>query len=125
MNLELTRTLAAWALLGALSCGGSAAVPEPQSPESSAAEVAPEPEGDDMTTSAEVGGLDAMEAEQSFRASLAALQACVKVGMQRIAFLGGSIEFAVKVDSKRHAASVWAAASTLGERATEKCMFEA
>jgi hypothetical protein len=39
--------------------------------------------------------------------------------------MGGSIEFAVKVDAQRQAARVWAAQSSLGERSTEKCMFDA
>jgi hypothetical protein len=78
-----------------------------------------------MSTSAELGGLDEREAEQSFRDSLDGLQACVSDGIARLEFMGGSIEFAVKVDGQRHAAQVWAAQSSLGERTTEKCMFEA
>lgn len=78
-----------------------------------------------MSTSAEVGGLNEREAEQSFRASLDGLQACVSDGVERVAFMGGSIEFAVKVDARRQAAQVWAAQSSLGERTTEKCMFDA
>jgi hypothetical protein len=78
-----------------------------------------------MSTSAELGGLDEREAEQSFRASLDALQECVQSGVERFAFIGGSIEFAVKVDTRRNAARVWAAQSSLGERTTEKCMFDA
>jgi hypothetical protein len=74
---------------------------------------------------AEIGGLDEREAEQSFRDSLDGLQDCVSHGVERLEFMGGSIEFAVKVDSNRQAAYVWAAHSSLGERATEKCMFEA
>ena len=50
---------------------------------------------------------------------------CVSDGAERVEFLGGSIEFAVKVDAQQRAARVWAAESSLGERATEKCMFDA
>jgi hypothetical protein len=78
-----------------------------------------------VATSAEVGGLDEREAEQSFRASLDALQTCVSEGVTRVEFMSGSIEFAVKIDATRRARQVWAAQSTLGERATEKCMFDA
>jgi hypothetical protein len=74
---------------------------------------------------AELGGLDERAAEQSFRDSLDGLEACIQDGVQRLEFIGGSIEFAVKVDSTSHAADVWAADSTLGERETEKCMFNA
>lgn len=79
----------------------------------------------DMATSSELGGLNEREAEQSFRASLDGLQECVENGVERLSFMGGSIEFAVKVDTRRQAAQVWAAQSSLGERTTEKCMFEA
>lgn len=78
-----------------------------------------------MAASAEIGGLDERAAEESFRASLDGLQACVSDGVERLAFMGGSIEFAVKVDAQQRAAEVWAPQSSLGERATEKCMFEA
>lgn len=78
-----------------------------------------------MATSAELGGLNEREAEQSFRASLDGLQECVEDGVERLAFMGGSIEFAVKVDARRRVAQVWAAQSSLGERTTEKCMFDA
>ncbi len=78
-----------------------------------------------MGASAELGGLDERAAEQSFRESLEGLEACIQDGVQRLEFIGGSIEFAVKVDSRSRAADVWAADSTLGERQTEKCMFDA
>jgi hypothetical protein len=78
-----------------------------------------------MGASAELGGLDERAAEQSFRDSLQGLEACIQDGVQRLEFIGGSIEFAVKVDAASQAADVWAADSTLGERETEKCMFNA
>jgi hypothetical protein len=49
----------------------------------------------------------------------------VQSGVERLEFMGGSIEFAVKVGSDQQAANVWAAQSSLGERSTEKCMFDA
>jgi hypothetical protein len=88
----------------------------------SPAEAAPPPA---VGVQAELGGLDENEAERSFRASLDGLQECVSHGVERLEFMGGSIEFAVKVDANRQAANVWAAESSLGERSTEKCMFEA
>jgi hypothetical protein len=78
-----------------------------------------------MGTSSELGGLDERAAEQSFRDSLEGLESCIQDGVQRLEFIGGSIEFAVKVDATSQAADVWAADSTLGERETEKCMFNA
>lgn len=78
-----------------------------------------------MAATAEIGGLDEREAEASFRASLDGLQECVQSGVERLEFMGGSIEFAVKIGADRRAADVWAPQSSLGERSTEKCMFAA
>ena len=107
-------------------CGGGSAGSEAPSLPSRArpaqADVAP---SRDVAASAEIGGLDERAAEESFRASLDGLQACVSDGVERVEFMGGSIEFVVKVDAQRRAARVWAAESSLGERTTEKCMFEA
>jgi len=106
-------------------CGGAVATAEPVTPPSVPAaeeEVAP---SRTVAATAEIGGLNEREAEDSFRASLDGLQACVSDGVERLEFMGGSIEFAVKVDASRQARSVWASHSSLGERSTEKCMFEA
>ena len=122
------RALARWGavLLVTGACGGGSAAAEP--PVAGRAASAPEaaaPASPEVATSAEIGGLDERAAEQSFRASLDGLQACVSDGVERVEFMGGSIEFAVKVDAQQRAARVWAAQSSLGERATEKCMFDA
>ncbi len=116
-------------LLGSLwlgACGGGGGAPTAAtSPVSgSAAHQRPEP-APDMQSSAELGGLNEREAEKSFRASMEGLQTCVSDGVERLDFMGGSIEFAVKIDTHRQATQVWAAQSSLGERSTEKCMFEA
>jgi hypothetical protein len=123
---RLVRISALGALLGGFAgCGGGAASTEPAAaPSNKAAAVASTPPPA-MATQAEIGGLNEREAEQSFRASLDGLQDCVSHGVERLEFMGGSIEFAVKIDASRHATSVWAAQSSLGERSTEKCMFEA
>ena len=106
-------------------CGGSVTTAEPAAPLSvPAAEEQPTPSRT-VAATAEIGGLNEREAEDSFRASLDGLQACVSNGVERLEFMGGSIEFAVKVDASRQARSVWASHSSLGERSTEKCMFEA
>jgi hypothetical protein len=112
-------------LLLAACGGGSAGSGPPSAPRSAPAEVAPAEPNREVAASAEIGALDEHAAEESFRASLEGLQACVSDGVERVEFMGGSIEFAVKVDAQQRASRVWAAESSLGERATEKCMFEA
>jgi hypothetical protein len=112
-------------LLAALGCGS--AQPAAQAPVATVepeAQPAPSAPGTNVAASAEVGGLDERAAEQSFRDSMDGLQTCIQQGVERLEFIGGSIEFAVKVDASHHAAEVWAAESTLGERGTEKCMFD-
>jgi hypothetical protein len=109
-----------------VACGGGAGTGEPVA----AAPVAPHPSAPrhaehELATSAEIGALNERAAEESFRASIDGLQQCVSDGVERLEFMGGSIEFAVKIDAQRQVSRVWAAHSSLGERSTEKCMFEA
>jgi hypothetical protein len=106
-------------------CGGGSIAAPPAEAASAVAPRSAAPQRPSVAMEAEIGGLDEREAEESFRASLDGLQACVSHGVERLEFMGGSIEFAVKIDGNRQAASVWAAESSLGERSTEKCMFEA
>jgi hypothetical protein len=114
-----------WTLGVVAGCGGGSVSTPPAAAVSDPAPRADAPGRPAVATEAEIGGLDEREAEESFRASLDGLQACVSHGVERVEFMGGSIEFAVKIDGNRQAASVWAAESSLGERSTEKCMFEA
>jgi hypothetical protein len=108
------------------ACGGaSAPSPPPVTAPDNHAMDSGSSDLDGVATSAEIGGLDERAAEQSFRDSLDGLQACVSDGVTRLEFMSGSIEFAVKIDAARRAHQVWAAQSTLGERTTEKCMFDA
>ncbi len=125
-DVALRRGLVCGALVSAaFGCAGGSSAAEPAAAPVSMAPSGPARREPAIATSAEIGGLDEREAEESFRASLDGMQACVQTGVERLEFMGGSIEFAVKVDANRQAASVWAAESSLGERSTEKCMFEA
>jgi hypothetical protein len=108
-----------------LACGSKSATSPPAvAPGAEPATAAPPPRKRDMAARAEIGGLNEREAEQSFRDSIDGLQACMERAVQRLDFIGGNIEFAVQVDSSRHPTRVWAAQSSLGERETEKCMFD-
>src|SRR5215510_11376916 len=106
-------THSAWvaASLALAACGSMACGAAPPPPPRPAAGPAPEPPAapaapPSVATTAELGGLDERQAEQSFRASLDGLEACIRDGVQRLEFIGGSIEFAVKVDASRHAMQV-------------------
>lgn len=116
----------AWTSVLLVGCGGGTVSSEAaHTPISAPMALQPDPKRLDMSSSAEVGGLNEREAEQSFVASLDALQTCVADGVERFSFMGGSIELKVKVDASHRARQVWAVQSSLGERSTEKCMFEA
>jgi hypothetical protein len=118
--------LFSWLTLTVAGCGGSSAALEPTAaPASVPVRTSAADTRGEVAVSAEIGGLNEREAEQSFRASLDGLQQCVSDGVERLEFMGGSIEFAVKIDARRRVQRVWAVQSSLGERSTEKCMFEA
>src|SRR5262249_38125668 len=94
---------------GFVACGGAppqVAVPLHAAPSKLAELSPPLSKRPGVAASAEVGGLDGRAADQSFRASLDGLQACIRDGVERLDFIGGSIEFAVKVDASQHATQV-------------------
>jgi hypothetical protein len=114
------------ALFAGAGCASSRELPatlaaraEPVVLEHEAAEPA------DMAAVAEIGSMNEKDARESFESAMVGLQACLSEGSRRVELMGGSIEFAVKVDKARHPASIWATDSSLGRRATETCMFEA
>jgi hypothetical protein len=109
-----------------VACGGTQEPPKSVEAHAEPVEVAEQAAPTaGMGAVAEVGSMDERDARESFEAALSGLQACVSEGSRRVAFMGGNIELAVKVDSARHPAKVWATDSSLGQRATETCMFEA
>lgn len=126
-SLTLRRRLAFSAGAVALALGACAS---PQKPAAAPREPEPEAEApvqqsDGMGAMAEIGGLDEKKVRASFESALEGLQTCVSEGSRQNEMMGGSIEFAVKVNAKREAASVWAVESSLGQRETERCMFDA
>lgn len=77
-----------------------------------------------MAAVAEIGSLDETKARESFESAMQGLQSCLSEGSRQNSMMGGSIEFAVKVNAKREPSSIWAVESSLGQRATEQCMFD-
>lgn len=74
--------------------------------------------------SAEVGALPEDEAIYAFKQSFRDIQDCFMRGARRIDFIGGQISIQVWVDSNGQVATVFAETSTLGDRQTERCMFD-
>jgi len=73
----------------------------------------------------EVGGLNEDAVEATFKKSLAALQNCLNDGSSRVEFLGGSVAFFLKIDARGRIEHAHLESSTLGDRATERCMLKA
>lgn len=78
-----------------------------------------------LSSSSEVGALDPEKVTKAFEGAMPDLQNCVNDGAKRIEYLGGEIAFFVKIDSSGKIAQVHAERSTLGDRQTEECMFDA
>lgn len=118
-----TRTLSACLFLTTINCGGS-------KPAAQAPDEAPEPtrsrsSESSVQMSAEIGALPPEATAAAFEQSLEQIQACFFRGSQRVEFLGGSITFKVIVGQDGTVQHVFAERSTLGDRQTETCMFEA
>jgi hypothetical protein len=106
----------------ALACGGGA------TPEAKVADDAPAVEnerGSGVSASSEIGGLNEDEVDAAFSSSVKGLQSCLDKGAQRVEFLGGSVSFFLKIDTSGKVDHAHLERSTIGDRATEKCMLEA
>ncbi len=73
--------------------------------------------------SAEIGALDKAEVIKTFEAALPDMQACMNAGAKRVEFLGGNVEFNLKVDQRGALAEAFIERTTLGDRDTEKCLL--
>jgi hypothetical protein len=106
-------------VLGA--CGGGDATPK-------TADDAPALSSEDrpgISASAEIGGMNEDEVDAAFKSSVKSLQGCLDQGATRVEFLGGSVNFFLKIDSRGKVARAYLEHSTIGDRATERCMLDA
>jgi hypothetical protein len=103
------------------ACGGS----EAPAKDPSVHDAAPkqEDEGPQVNASAEIGGMNEEEVDRTFSASVKGLQRCVDTGAKEVEFLGGSVAFLLKIDASGKVAKAYLEHSTLGSRATERCML--
>ena len=104
------------------ACGGQQAA-DSRSPDT----VAPEeqPRERTMRASAEIGALDEAKVTAGFRSAQGSLKQCLDEGASRIELIGGEIAFYLKVGSRGEVLHVHAENSTIGDRETELCMFDA
>jgi len=74
---------------------------------------------------AEVGAMSEEKVASTFRGASDALMECLSSGARALPYLGGTIRFRLVVDQKGKALSAHLKDSTLGHRATERCMLDA
>jgi hypothetical protein len=106
-----------------VACGGGEA--PAKSADDAVSEGAEEDRGPGVQTSSEIGGMNEDAVEEAFTASLGGLQRCLNSGAERVEFLAGSVSFFLKIDTSGKIAKAYVEHSTLGDRATEKCMLNA
>ena len=118
----MTRLLAVFAAAFTVTaCGGSE--PPAKAPTHETTDDDGDGSSSPIAVSAEVGALDEEKVTRVFQDSVSGLQACLNAGAKRVEFIGGSVAFSLEVDQSGHLASGYVAESTLGDRATEKCML--
>lgn len=121
----------AWgAALGSLcvltltGCGGGDEK-RPKTADEAIIEETPEEPGSGMSMSSEIGGLNQEAVDQVFAKASSDLRRCLGDGAERVEFLGGDVEFVVKIGSDGRVSHAHLEVSTIGDRTTEVCMLNA
>lgn len=105
-------------------CGGDDAK-RPKTADEAIIEETPEQSGSGVSMSSEIGGLNQEAVDQVFAKASSDLKRCLDDGAERVEFLGGDVEFLVKIGSDGRVSHAHLEASTIGDRATEVCMIDA
>jgi hypothetical protein len=113
-------TCLALAFAAVPGCGGSE--PPPQTPSPTVEEHPDAPT--QVSTSAEIGGLNEEKVDKTFQRALSDFQRCLDDGAKRVEFLGGSVSFFLKIDAEGKVDHAHLEKSTIGDRDTEKCMLD-
>ncbi len=114
--------------VGSGACGGSE--PPPKAPTKEAAEPETESGRDDdglppgASVMAEIGGLPPEGVQNTFMQAEKKLSKCFFTGVKRVAFMGGSVKFFVKVDGGGKFMHAHLEQSDLGDRKTEQCLLD-
>ena len=123
-SLRLTSLFATTCLTLAIAscpaCGGSEPAPQVPTPTVEAHEEAPS----QVSTSAEIGGLNEEKVDKTFQRALSDFQRCLDDGAKRVEFLGGSVAFFLKIDAQGKVDHAHLEKSTIGDRETERCMLD-
>lgn len=114
--------LATAAACSALACGGTQKKTEPQSEWV----VEKDTETDSgLDVMQEFGGMNQEKVDRAFKKLYPVLTECLMDGQRRVKFLGGDVQFLVKVDMTGSARYAHIETSDLGDYETEQCMLDA
>ena len=106
-----------------VACGGSE--PSPKTAEKPVVEGGEEDHLHGIRATSEIGGMNEDAVEETFSTSLSGLERCLNRGAERVEFLSGSVSFFLKINTSGKVENAYLEHSTLGDRATEKCMLGA
>jgi hypothetical protein len=111
------RARAASLCLALTACAPAAAPPPVAAPPT---RVDPGP----TSMESEIGGMNEEATDQAFAALARGVERCLVEGSERLGALGGTIEISLRIRRDGTARWAYARASTLGDRATERCVIE-
>jgi hypothetical protein len=117
------KSFASAALAASLvACGGEAR--EPKSSVATEAKPSERPHKRAMGVSGQLGSLDPRQVDQTFNGLAPKFGKCLGEGGSRIEFIGGHVKFFVRIGLDGRARWAYLSESTLGDRATERCMLD-
>lgn len=130
MTSSKLRSVVIFGLLGAAAsaCGGGKPAADPAQSAADAEGVeagSSGPRKSGPSVSNELGEIDQKDAERAFASAEGAIAACHKKGLARIEYLAGDIGFLVRLGEDGKVRYVVVESSSLGDRATERCMVDA
>jgi len=116
-------TIGVLCILLVAACGGPKAEPKTADPEP-APTATQKPKGPKIGVSQELGEIDPKLAEGAIKQVQPELVKCHKAGLKRVEYLAGDVKFFVRVGEDGKVRWAFLEDSTLGDRATEKCMLD-
>jgi len=103
-----------------LACGGAPPPPVEAPPPPEPVHAAPPP----VMATQELGSIDEDDTNRTFNGLSSQFLDCQKQGMARVEFLAGDAKFFVRVGQDGAAKWAYLEDSTVGDRATEKCLLQ-
>jgi hypothetical protein len=103
-----------------VACGGSQPPPKVDEPK----EERRESSGPQLVVQQELGSIDERGVASTFDRLSGSLQKCQADGRARVEYLAGDVKVYLRIDSNGHVKYGWFEESSLGDRDTERCIFD-